>query len=101
MPASIVSCRNLQGGEVKRHYTSGMRGVVMSSDRSGLAVLGDAIDMLGTAGREGNRRQVNRMFGKHRVAPTSGHCAMPHVAGCQRYCESELGKFGRYLGQST
>ena len=34
-------------------HTSGKRGVVMCSDRSVSAMLGDAIGMLGTAGREG------------------------------------------------
>ena len=34
-------------------HTSGKRGVVVSGDRSGSAVLGDATDGLDTAGREG------------------------------------------------
>ena len=57
----------------------------------GQAVLGDAAGRLGTAGGEGTLTSRDRMFGKHRGAPTSGHGTVPHVAECQRYCDSASG----------
>ena len=51
---------------------------------------------------------MNRLFGKHRAAPTSGHCVLPHVmaVSCTMNQRGKgnlvgVGKLSRYQGQST
>ena len=53
----------------------------MRSDRSVSAVLDDATGRLGTAGREGILTSNEQDVRKHRAAPSTGHCAVPHMDG--------------------
>ena len=57
--------------------------MVVCSDRSVSAVVGDATGRLGTAGSEGtlasNEQDVQDV--QHRAAPTLGYCTLSYVDG--------------------